>query len=115
MRSIGWESSRRAYDLESPPWHRYHPLMAFRPLNSLFPSADDILSADLPRLGEALLAHLNSYEGQVKQHGKLNRGYLLGMLENQSQGLGPRPAGYDFGAKQAAVTKRMMEAWHWLE
>ena len=90
-------------------------LMAFRPLNSFFPTADDLLSAELPRLGEALLVHLNSYEGQVKQHGKLYRGYLLGMLENQNQGLGQRPPGYDYGAKQVEVTRRVMEAWHWLE
>jgi hypothetical protein len=89
--------------------------MAFRPLNSFFPTAGELLAAGQQRLGEALLVHLNSYEGQVKQHGKLYRGYLLGMLENQNQGLGQRPPGYDYGAKQADVTRRVMEAWHWLE
>lgn len=89
--------------------------MAFRPLNSFFPTAGELLAADQQRLGEALLVHLNSYEGQVKQHGHLHRGYLLGMLENQNQGLGQRPTGYDYGAKQADVNRRVMEAWHWLE
>jgi hypothetical protein len=94
---------------------RYHAHMAFRPLNSFFPTAGELLAADQQRLGEALLVHLNSYEGQVKQHGKLHRGYLPGMLENQSQGLGQRVPGYDYGPKQADVARRVMEAWHWLE
>jgi len=55
--------------------------MGLRPLKSFLPPADDVPSADLPRLGEILLVHLNSYEDRVKQHGLLNRGHLLAMLE----------------------------------
>jgi predicted nucleotide-binding protein len=90
-------------------------MRAFRPLNSFFTTPDQLLAADLSRIGEALLVHLNSFEGQVKQHGRLYRGYLLGMLENQNQGLGQRPPGYDYGTLQAEVTRRVMEAWQWLE
>jgi hypothetical protein len=89
--------------------------MAFRPLNTFFPSADDLLDAELPQLGEALLGHLNSYEGQVKQDGRLHRDYLLGMLENRTMGLGQRPPGYDYGGRQVEVTRRVMEGWHWLD
>ncbi len=89
--------------------------MAFRSLKSFFPTADELLAADLPHLGQILLVHLNSYEGQVKQNGRLYQGYLLAMLENRSVGLGPRLPGYDFGAKQPEVTRRVMEAWNWLE
>ena len=51
----------------------------------------------------------------MKQNDKLYRGHLLGMLENQNQGLGQRPPGYDYGTQQPKVTQRVMEAWHWLE
>jgi hypothetical protein len=89
--------------------------MSFRPLNSFFPTADELLDAELPQLGEALLVHLNSYEGQVKQNGRFHRDYLLGILEDRNMGLGQRPAGYDYGTRQADVTRRIMEAWNWLE
>jgi len=89
--------------------------MAFRPLKSFFPTADELLAADLPRLGEILLVHLNSYEGKVKQNGRLNRGYLLGMLENRSMGLGSMPKEPEYGARQPEVTQAVMEAWNWLE
>jgi len=62
--------------------------MAFRPLKFFLPTADAVLALDLPRLGEILLVHLNSYEGRVKQNGLLNRHYLLVMLENRNVGLG---------------------------
>lgn len=88
---------------------------SFRPLNSFFPTADELLAAELPKLGETLLVHLNSYEGQVKQNGRLHRDYLLGMLENRNTGLGQRPGGYDYGGQQAEVKNRVMEAWFWLE
>ncbi len=96
---------------------RYHTLMALRPLNSFFPDTDELLAADMERLGEVLLVHLTSYEGQVKQNGGFYRDYLLGMLEKRSasMGLGQQPPGYDYGPKQVEVTRRVMEGWYWLE
>ena len=69
----------------------------------------------MPKLGEILLVHLNSYEGRVKQNGLLNRGYLLAMLENRNVGLGPLPDKPEYGARQPEVTRAVMEAWNWLE
>ena len=91
--------------------------MAFRPLKSFFPTADELLQQDLPTLGEVLLTHLKSYEGlnTVYQHAGLNRGYFRAMLENRNVGLGPLPKEPEYGTRQPEVTKRMMEAWNWLE
>src|SRR5882724_8168891 len=91
--------------------------MAFRPLKSFFPTADELLQQDLPLLGVILLTHLKSYEGlkTVYQHAGLNRGYFRAMLENRNVGLGPLPKEPEYGARQPEVTKRMMEAWNWLE
>ncbi|MFN7992721.1 MAG: hypothetical protein U0Q18_03930 [Bryobacteraceae bacterium] len=89
--------------------------MAVRPLKSFFPTADDLLAADLPSLGEVLLVHLNGYEDRVKQLGGLNRGYFRAILENRNVGLGPLPPEPEYGPQQLDVTKRMMEAWNWLE
>src|SRR5271157_1225247 len=91
--------------------------MVFRPLKSFFPTADELLQQDLPTLGKVLLTHLNSYRGQntVYQHAGLNRGYFRAMLENRSIGLGPLPKEPEYQARQPEVTKRMMEAWNWLE
>lgn len=89
--------------------------MAFRSLKSFFPTADDLENSDLPMLGRVLLVHLNSYEDRVKQHGRLNRGYFLAMLENRNVGLGPLPKEPEYGSRQPAVTRAMMEAWNWLE
>jgi hypothetical protein len=71
----------------------------------------------LPTLGRVLLTHLKSYEGlnRVWQHAGLNRGYFRAMLENRNVGLGPLPKEPEYGARQAEVTARMMEAWNWLE
>ena len=91
--------------------------MTVRPLKSFFPTADDLLQQDLPTLGKVLLAHLNSYRSQntVYQQAGLNRGYFRAMLENRSIGLGPLPKEPEYQARQPEVTKRMMEAWNWLE
>jgi hypothetical protein len=89
--------------------------MAVRPLRSFFATADELLAADLPELGEALLLNLNSYEDRVKQHGRLYQGYLLAMLENRNVGLGRLPQAPEYGNSQPAVTRRVMEAWNWLE
>jgi len=37
------------------------------------------------------------------------------MLENRNAGLGPLPKEPEYGTRQPEVTKRMMEAWNWLE
>src|SRR5262245_4792019 len=91
--------------------------MAFRSLSSFIPTADELLALDLPRLGRILLLHLKSYEGlnTVYQHAGLNRGYFRAMLENRNVGLGPLPKEPEYGSRQPEVTKRMMEAWNWLE
>lgn len=89
--------------------------MALRPLKSFYPTADELLAADLQQLGPDLLVHLNSYEDRVKQHAGLNQGYFRAMLENRNVGLGPLPEEPEYGARQPEVTKRMMEAWNWLE
>jgi hypothetical protein len=91
--------------------------VAYRPLKSFFSTADELLQQDLPTLGKVLLTHLNSYRGQntVYQHAGLNRGYFRAMLENRSIGLGPLPKEPEYQARQPEVTKRMMEAWNWLE
>jgi hypothetical protein len=91
--------------------------MALRPLKSFFPTADELLQEDLSALGGILLTHLKSYEGlnKVYQHAGLNRGYFRAMLENRDAGLGPLPKEPEYGSRQPEVTKRMMEAWNWLE
>jgi hypothetical protein len=91
--------------------------MPFRALKSFFSTADELLRQDLPTLGAVLLTHLQSYEGlnTVYQHAGLNRGYFRAMLENRNVGLGPLPKEAEYGIRQPEVTKRMMEAWNWLE
>ena len=89
--------------------------MALRSLKSFFPTADQLLAADLSHLGEVLLVHLNSYEGRVKQHGRLYLNHLLAILDNRNTGLGPYPPGPEYGPRQPEVTPRVMEAWYWLE
>jgi pyrimidine deaminase RibD-like protein len=91
--------------------------MPFRPLKSFFSTADDLLLQDLPTLGAVLLTHLKSYQGlnTVYQHAGLNRGYFRAMLENRNVGHGSLPKEPEYGVRQLEVTKRMMEAWNWLE
>lgn len=91
--------------------------MALRPLKSFFSNADELLRQDLPTLGGVLLIHLQSYKGlnTVYQHAGLNRMYFRAMLENRSVGLGPLPKEPEYGIRQPDVTRRMMEAWNWLE
>ncbi|SRR5713226_5789612 len=91
--------------------------MPFRSLKSFFPTADELLRQDLPTLGAILLTHLKSYAGlnTVYQHAGLNRGYFRAMLETRNVGLGPLPKEPEYGTCQPEVTRRMMEAWNWLE
>lgn len=95
----------------------YHDHMPFRSLKSFFPTADELLRQDLPTLGATLLTHLKSYEGlnTVYQHAGLNRDYFRAMLENRNVGLGSLPKEPEYGDHQPEVTKRVMEAWNWLE
>ena len=76
--------------------------MAVRPLRSFFPTADDLLPADLRELGETLLMHLNTYQDRVKQHGWLYQGCLLAMPKNRSVGLGPLPVADEFQMSRRA-------------
>jgi pyrimidine deaminase RibD-like protein len=91
--------------------------MLFRSLKSFFPTADELLRQDLPTLGAILLTHLKSYKGlnTVYQHAGLNRSYFRAMLESRNVGLGQLPKEPEYGIHQPEVTKRMMEAWNWLE
>jgi hypothetical protein len=92
--------------------------MASRSLKSFVPTADELLSLDLPRLGGILLAHLKSYEGlnTVYQRAGLNRDYFIAMLERRNVGLGPLPDKEpEYGTRQPEVTQAMVEAWNWLE
>jgi hypothetical protein len=91
--------------------------MSFRPLKSFYPTAEELLRQDLPALGRVLLKHLESCKGlnTVYQHAGLNRRYFRAMLENRNVGLGPLPREPEYGIRQPDVTKRMMEAWNWLE
>src|SRR5437660_539615 len=91
--------------------------MAFRSLKSFFRTADELLRQELSTLGRVLLVHLKSYEGlnTVYQHAGLNRSYFRAMLDNKAVGLGPLPPEPEYGVRQPEVTRRMMEAWNWLE
>jgi hypothetical protein len=91
--------------------------MPLRPLKSFFPTADELLSQDLPALGVNLFMHLKSYIGlnTVYQHAGFNKGYFRAMLENRNVGLGSLPKEPEYGVRQPEVTRRMMEAWNWLE
>lgn len=89
--------------------------MAFRPLKSFLPTAEDVLSLDLPRLAEIVLVHAFSYETGVKQGGKVYPDHLRGTLNNVNMFLGltllKEP---EYGARQSEVTRAVMEAWDWL-
>jgi hypothetical protein len=93
--------------------------MPVRDLKSFLPTAEELLATDLPKLGEILLLHLHSWKDERKVWqpiGGLNRGYFVQVLEGREQGLGPpRRAQPEYGAKQPEVTRRMLEAWNWLE
>jgi hypothetical protein len=92
--------------------------MPFRALSSFISSADELLALDLPSLGRILLVHLKSYEGlnSVFQNGRLNRSYLVAIMENRNVGIGPPPIKQpEYGAKQPQVIRALMEAWNWLE
>lgn len=95
--------------------------MPVRDLKSFLPTAEELLALDLPQLGEILLIHLNSWKGEGKVWqpiGGLNRLYFVAVMEGTEQGLGlgaPRHSEPEYRAKQSEVTRRMLEAWNWLE
>jgi hypothetical protein len=64
--------------------------MALRHLSSFMPTADGLLTLDLPRLGGFLLLHLKSYEGlnTVFQNGHLNRDYFTRCWRTETSALG---------------------------
>lgn len=92
--------------------------MAVRLLTSFFPTADELLSADLPRLGEVLLVHLKSYEGEagnsVYQRGIIGQSNFRGLLEHRA-GYGPLRQEPEYGEHQPQVIRALMEAWNWLD
>jgi predicted nucleotide-binding protein len=93
--------------------------MLVRDLKSFLPTAEELLGLDLPELGEILLVHLYSWKGEGKvwqPGGGLNRLYFVQVMEATEHGLGPaRRNQPEYGAKQPEVTRRMQEAWNWLE
>jgi hypothetical protein len=91
------------------------PCLARRCLSAFYSTADEVLAADIEHLGKNLLIHLDSYEGRVKQHGRLHQGHLRDTLDNRTTGLGPMLAEPEYGLRQTQVTQRAMEAWYWLE
>jgi len=92
---------------------RYHTLMAYRPLKSFFPTADELLAADLPQLGESLLVHLKGYEGGGGSSIWGNGLFSQHNFEStQTPGYGQKP---EYGDRQPEVNQALMEAWSWLE
>jgi len=93
--------------------------MPVRDLSSFLPTAEDVLACDLPKLGEILLVHLNSWKGQGKVWqpvGGLNRLYFVQVMDGTERGSGPpRRNAPEYGARQPEVTQRMQEAWNWLD
>jgi hypothetical protein len=91
----------------------YHTLM-YRSLSSLIPKAGDLLNLEIDALGNILLTHLKSYEGQsgnsVYQNGLLSQSNFIRAQEQT--GYGQKP---EYGDKQAQVSRALMEAWNWLE
>jgi hypothetical protein len=93
--------------------------MPVRDLTSFLSTAEDVLACDLPKLGEILLLHLNSWKDQGKVWqpvSGLNRLYFVQVMEGTERGLGqPRRNAPEYGARQPAVTQKMQEAWNWLD
>ena len=87
--------------------------------SSFLPTAEDVLKADLPRLSRILLIIVNSWEGSgtvYQSAGGINREYCIAMMEARNIGLGPLLQNQpEYGARQPEVTKRVREAFHWLE
>ena len=79
-------------------------------------AADELLALPTTRLAEIVLQHLKSYEGTqtVMQRGMLNRRYFIGTVQGRSMGLGTSSTTAEYGAKQAAVSEALEEAWDWL-
>ena len=92
--------------------------MAFRPLKSFFSTAEELLAADLHKLGEVLLVHLKSYESvpgnSAYQRGMIGQSSFRDTLE-QPTGYGPLRQEREYGDKQSQVTRALMEAWDWLQ
>ncbi|HKW56464.1 MAG TPA: hypothetical protein VJN42_03825 [Candidatus Acidoferrum sp.] len=79
-------------------------------------TADELLSLSTPKLAEIVLQHLKSYEGThtVMQNGMVHRRYFIAMIEGRNMGLGTSNTKAEYGAKQAAVSEALEEAWNWL-
>lgn len=88
----------------------------FSPLKTLFPTADDVLTAHRDTLDETVLRHLKTYEGGGTVHqpvGKFNRDYYVRAMEGNVRGLGPGlPTQPEYGEKQPQVSRRIQEALH---
>jgi hypothetical protein len=88
---------------------RYHTFM-LQSLSSFFPTADDLLKAEMWRLGLALLIHIKSHEGSssgVYQNGLASYTNLLAYQNHIG-----KP---EYGDKQPLVDGALSEAWNWLQ
>ncbi len=92
-------------------------MMRYSPLKTFFPTADDVVEADVERRGETLLKQLKTYEGGRTVHqptGGFNRGYYIGVMEGRSLGLGSGlPSQPEYAAQQPQVSRLMQESWNW--
>jgi hypothetical protein len=90
--------------------------MAHRTLKSFFSTADELLTADTSRVGEALLVHLKGYEAlggnSVYQNGLISQNNFRAGLE--PIGHGPLRQDPEYRERQPEVTRALMEAWDWL-
>src|SRR5690242_15238778 len=85
---------------------------------SFFPTANDVLSADLPRRGRVLLILLKSHEGGGGVHqpiGGFNRDYFFANMDGENRYLGTPVSPPVYGLDQPKVTMAFREAWSWLE
>ena len=68
---------------------------------------------------EYRFVHLRSWKGEGKiwqPTGGWNRLYFVQVMEGTERGLGPACRNEpEYGAKQPQVTRKMQEAWNWLE
>jgi hypothetical protein len=83
-------------------------------MKAFYPSADELLTADLDQLAETVLRHLKTYEGGGTVHqpvGGFNRAYYVETMDGTIRGLGALPTTPEYGDKQPQVSRRIQEGW----
>jgi len=89
-------------------------IMAAQSPKLFFPTAQELIHADLERRGRILLILLKSYEGLGGVHqqpGGFNRDYFFADMEGVNKYLGKAPRGPDYGPEQPRVLMAFREAW----